>query len=85
MVNRNKNGNDAAANNDSAMLQEVKINIGGDVGGAASAAGAAGGSNGAAGAAGDCWGKCNTCYRNPIVCPIAALHLPKQEYFDFGG
>jgi hypothetical protein len=82
MVNRNKNGNDAAANNDSAMLQEVKINIGGDVGSAASADG---GSNGAAGAAGDCWGKCNTCRHNPNFCPIAALHLPKPEYFDYQG
>ena len=75
-MNRNRNSNDAAAANDTAVLQEVNINLGN-------------GSNHdvttVRGNGKDCYGQCFRCSNNPSYCAIAKQYLPADEYFNYGG
>lgn len=75
MNDQNKNRNNAAANNENAVAQEVNINLGG------------GGSNGRVGPNGrDCFGLCNDCKSSrPTFCPIAQQYLPQPEYYNYCG
>ena len=64
-MNRNRNGNDAAARNDTAVNQDVTVNVGGsgkDAGGS------------------DCYqrGLCQKCMRSPERCAIAEKHGIEQ-------
>ena len=71
-TNRNRNGNDAAANNENAVLQEVTVNVG-------AKDGASAGGNGK-----DCYGQCHSCKSSrPSLCPIAQQYLPQHDYTNY--
>ena len=77
MVSRNRNSNEAAAANDTAVLQEVNINLGNGNN--------VGGNTTLKGSGKDCYGMCYQCPKTPSYCAIAKQYLPTEEYFNYGG